>query len=79
MTKKRLLLRTYAYMRMPFRLCNVPATFQRCMMTIFSDFIENIMVVFKDAFSVHGATYDHCLNNLSKVFQRCEDVNLVLN
>nr|GEW04476.1 reverse transcriptase domain-containing protein [Tanacetum cinerariifolium] len=27
---------TFAYRRMPFRLCNVPGTFQRCMMKIFS-------------------------------------------
>ena len=28
---------TYAYRRMPFSLCNAPATFQRCMQSIFSD------------------------------------------
>ncbi|GKE15761.1 hypothetical protein Tco_1423338 [Tanacetum coccineum] len=27
-------------MRMPFRLCNAPATFQRCMLAIFHDMIE---------------------------------------
>jgi hypothetical protein len=26
---------TYAYRRMPFSLCNAPATFQRCMSAIF--------------------------------------------
>ncbi|KAK8712690.1 hypothetical protein V6N13_147920 [Hibiscus sabdariffa] len=31
---------TFAYRRMPFSLCNAPATFQRCMVSIFSDFIE---------------------------------------
>ena len=30
--------RTYAYTRMPFGLCNAPATFQRCMKAILSDF-----------------------------------------
>ena len=31
---------TYAYRRMPFGLCNAPATFQRCMLSIFSDMVE---------------------------------------
>ncbi|RVX01287.1 Retrovirus-related Pol polyprotein from transposon 17.6 [Vitis vinifera] len=34
---------TYAYRRMPFNLCNAPATFQRCMLSIFSDMVEHIM------------------------------------
>jgi len=70
---------TYAYRRMPFGLCNAPATFQRCMMVIFSYFIEDIMGVFMDDFSVYGITFDHCFKNLSKVLQICEDMNLVLN
>ena len=64
---------------MSFGLCNVPATFQRYMMAIFSDFIEDIMDVFMDDFSVYGTTFDGCLANLSRVLQRCEVVNLVLN
>ncbi|GKE53402.1 reverse transcriptase domain-containing protein, partial [Tanacetum coccineum] len=34
---------TFSYPRMPFGLCNVPATFQRCMMVIFHELIEDIM------------------------------------
>jgi len=49
------------------------------MMAILSDFIEDIMEVFIDDFSVYATTYGHCLNNLSKVLQTCEYVNLVLN
>ncbi|KAJ9535255.1 hypothetical protein OSB04_un001653 [Centaurea solstitialis] len=42
---------TFAYRRMPFGLCNAPATFQRCMTAIFQDMIENCMEVFMDDFS----------------------------
>jgi hypothetical protein len=37
------------------------------MMAIFSDFIENIMEVFIDDFSVYSTSFDHCLKNLEKV------------
>ena len=46
---------TFAYRRMPFGLCNAPATFQRCMMSIFIDMIEDFMEVFMDDFSVYGS------------------------
>ena len=70
---------TFAYRRMPFGLCNAPATFQRCMMAIFSDLIENIMEVFMDDFSVFGSSFDLCLANLDRVLKRCEETHLVLN
>ncbi|RVW81872.1 Retrovirus-related Pol polyprotein from transposon 17.6 [Vitis vinifera] len=46
--------RTYAYRRMPFGLCNAPATFQRCMLSIFNDMVERIMEVFMDDITVYG-------------------------
>jgi len=70
---------TFAYRRMPFGLCNAPATFQRCMMAIFSDFCEKIVEVFMDDFSVYGTSFDDCLSNLDRVLQRCEETSLVLN
>ncbi|GJZ30447.1 reverse transcriptase domain-containing protein [Tanacetum coccineum] len=36
---------TFAYRRMPFGLCNAPGTFQRCMMAIFHDMIEETMEI----------------------------------
>jgi hypothetical protein len=33
---------TYAYRRMPFGLCNAPATFQRCMSAIFHGFVRKL-------------------------------------
>ncbi|XP_071925471.1 uncharacterized protein [Coffea arabica] len=70
---------TFAFRRMPFGLCNAPATFQRCMMAIFSDYIEKIMEIFMDDFSVYGSSFDHCLHNLELILQICEETNLVLN
>ncbi|CAA7018902.1 unnamed protein product [Microthlaspi erraticum] len=70
---------TFAYRRMPFGLCNAPATFQRCMTSIFSDLIEEMVEVFMDDFSVYGASFSSCLSNLCRVLQRCEETNLVLN
>jgi hypothetical protein len=48
-------------------------------MSIFSDMIEEITEVFMDDFSVHGKTFGHCLENLDKVLQRCQERDLVLN
>ncbi|GJR40372.1 reverse transcriptase domain-containing protein [Tanacetum coccineum] len=64
---------------MPFGLCNAPATFQRCMLAIFHDIIEESVEVFMDNFSVFGSSFDHCLNNLDKMLQHCKDAHLVLN
>ena len=64
---------------MPFGLCNAPATFQRCMMSIFSDMVEKFIEIFMDDFLIFGPSFDMCLTNLSQVLQHCEETNLVLN
>ncbi|GKC48266.1 reverse transcriptase domain-containing protein [Tanacetum coccineum] len=50
-----------------------------CMLAIFHDMIEESVEAFMDDFSVFGTSFDHCLNNLDKMFQRCKDAHLVLN
>lgn len=69
----------FAFRWMPFGLCNAPATFQRCMMSIFSDMVEDFLEVFMDDFSIVGDSFEHCLDNLRQVLKRCEETNLVLN
>ena len=58
---------------------NYPATFQRCMMSIFAYYLDGIMEVFMDDFSVCGFNFKDCLSNLEKILERCVEVNLVLN
>ncbi|XP_042991370.1 uncharacterized protein LOC122318232, partial [Carya illinoinensis] len=70
---------TFAYRRMPFGLCNAPATFQRCMMSIFSDMVERFVEIFMDDFSIFGDSFDECLTHLEKVLIRCKEKNLILN
>eukprot|EP00261_Vitis_vinifera_P039102 XP_019080345.1 PREDICTED: uncharacterized protein LOC109123833 [Vitis vinifera] len=70
---------TYAYRRMPFGLCNAPATFKRCMLSIFSDMVERIMEVFMDDITVYGTSFEDCLSHLEDVLKRCIEKDLVLN
>ncbi|GKA90296.1 hypothetical protein Tco_0812166 [Tanacetum coccineum] len=50
-----------------------------CMLAIFHDMIEESVKVFMDDFSVFGSSFDHRLNNLDKMLQRCKDAHLVRN
>ncbi|GJZ22516.1 putative reverse transcriptase domain-containing protein, partial [Tanacetum coccineum] len=47
---------TFVYKRMPFGLCNAPATFQRCMTVIFQELIEDSIDVFMDDFFIFGVS-----------------------
>ena len=70
---------TYGYRRMLFGLCNTPATFQLCMLNIFSDLVERIMEVYMDDVTVYGGSFEECLINLETILHRCIEKNLVLN
>ena len=58
-TKIKLL--TFNFRRMLFGLCNAPATFQRCMMSMFSDLAEEVMEIFMDDFTVYGSSFENFL------------------
>ncbi|XP_049344711.1 uncharacterized protein LOC125809113 [Solanum verrucosum] len=69
---------TFAFKRMPFRLCNAPTTFQHSMLSIFTDMVKDTMEVFMDDFLVVRDTFEECLKHLGQVLQRCMDTNLCL-
>nr|GEU31122.1 reverse transcriptase domain-containing protein [Tanacetum cinerariifolium] len=70
---------TFTYKRMPFRLCNALATFQRCMTAIFHELIEDSMEVFMENFFVFGSSFDHCLKNLEKKLKKVSGSGIEVN
>ena len=68
----------FMYLVMPFGLCNAPATFQRCMMVIFADFLHKFLAIFVDDFTVYSQQQAH-LGYLKLVFQRCREKRICLN
>lgn len=69
----------FAYRKMSFTLCNAPATFQRCILFVFSDMIESSIEVLMDDFSIFCSNFDNCLAHLNVILERCTETNLVLN
>ena len=70
---------SFTFKRMPLGLCNAPATFQRCMTVIFSDFLGDSLEVFMDDFSVFGNDFKSCLSHLTKILEVCIKKRLVLS
>ena len=70
---------TFAYHHMPFGLCNAAGTFQRCMISFFSNMVGQFLKVFMDGFLVFRSTFEECLHHLSLVLVWCKEKNLVLN
>ena len=70
---------TYAYWVLPFGLCNAPTTFQRAVLSIFSDLIHDCVEVYRDDFTVYGDSFNEALENLEKVLIRCKETNLSLS
>jgi hypothetical protein len=57
---------------MPFRLCNVFATFQKVTTKAFNEYL-NIMQIFLDNFSVYGTKKDHS-GQLQNCLEKCNEM-----
>ena len=45
---------TFAYRVLPFGLCNAPATFQRVVLSIFSELVHDSVEIYMDDFTTYG-------------------------
>ena len=62
---------TFAYQVLPFGLCNALATFQREILGIFSDLIDDVVEIYMDDFTPYGDSFLEGLRNLEKFLERC--------
>jgi len=69
---------TYRFPRMPFGLCNAPATFQRLMDTVLAGLNFELCLVYLDDIIVFSRTLDEHISRLRKLFDRLRDANLKL-
>ena len=69
----------FEYTRMPFGLCNSPATFQRLMQNVFNDLIFQILLVYLDDIVTYSRTIDDHIQRLDVVFSKLKEHGLKLN
>lgn len=66
----------YEFTRMPFGLKNAPASFQRMMNEVLSDYINKICVVYLDDILIFSTSLQEHIDSLNKIFKRLLDFNL---
>ena len=68
----------YEFTRMPFGLCNVPATFQRLMQNMLGELNLTYCIIYLDDVIVYGRTEEEHLERLRIVLERFREFNLKL-
>ena len=69
---------TFAYWVLPFGLCNAPTTFQRAVLSIFSELFHDAIEIYMDDFTHYAFQFQEALSNLGKVIDNCIEMNLSL-
>ena len=69
----------YECNRMPFGLCNAPATFQRLMENCFGDINMQSCLIYLDDIVVFSRTFEEHVERLSLVFERLAEAGLKLS
>lgn len=69
----------YQWERMPFGLCNAPATFQRLMQRCLGEQVNDFLLIYLDDIIVFSANFESHLKHLEQVFARLEHHGLKLH
>jgi len=69
----------YEFTRMPFGLCNAPATFQKMMSTILRKENWEMCLIYLDDVLIFGKSFEEHLERLRCVFKRLKDAGLKLS
>lgn len=69
---------TFAYIFLPFGLCNARATFQREVLSIFAKIVHDSVEIYMDDFTSYGCDLQEALSNLVKVLNNFIEMNLSL-
>lgn len=70
---------TFPYWVLPFGLCNALATFQRAILSIFSELVHGAVEIYIDDFTPYGSDFQEALSNLGKVLDKFIEMNLSLS
>ena len=68
----------YKYLRMPFGLCNAPATFQRVMNDMFKDMIGKVLFVYIDDITIYTQSFKEHMEVLEEVLRRIRENGMFL-
>lgn len=68
----------YEFDRMPFGLCNAPATFQRLMQRCLGSQVNDSLLIYLDDIIVYSDSFDTHLTHLERVFQKLHQHGLKL-
>jgi len=70
---------SFMYLKMPFGLMNVDATFQRAMDIAFAKEIHDFLVVYQDDITIFSKSDNEHLDHLRRVFTKCRKFGISLN
>ncbi|MCP3662607.1 MAG: DDE-type integrase/transposase/recombinase [Gammaproteobacteria bacterium] len=68
----------WQFVRMPFGLCNAPATFQRAMHQVLLGLQPHVALVYLDDIVIYSANFEEHLEHLAQVLDRFRQYNLKL-